>query len=303
MNTDASSVEDINIPKINVCFCLVLHLLRIGPASFALDHSPCARMLVILNDMSDSVTVSESISSSSTKNPSVCCVTNRVVVHLQVSPFLLPTFHQICTREKTTVRQYSTLSNLMSKRPKQVSLLFDAAHSTSSEVLPDFQIWFSPGLSDAVEASTFGSLALYRETKFIIGFDFAGTLSSLASFCVLFDITSYQLVELIWLMFNKHKSLFHSSRVKFPFVSMSASWFLVSMYLIWISGPKPTQPNNQSRATLWVLETCLIVRPLRFMIILITASLSSNTNNEASRREELTFEETKSTLSGSSIIP
>ena len=32
----------------------------------------------------------------------------------------------------------------MSKRPKQVSPFFDAAHSTSSEVL-DFQIWFSQG--------------------------------------------------------------------------------------------------------------------------------------------------------------
>ena len=43
-------------------------------------------------------------------------------------------------------------------------------------------------LSDAVEASTLGFLTLHRETKFIIGFDFAVTLSSLASSCVLFDI-------------------------------------------------------------------------------------------------------------------
>ena len=33
--------------------------------------------------------------------------------------------------------------------------------------------------------------------------------------------------------------------------------------------------NNQSRATLWVQATCLIVGLLPFMIILITASLSS----------------------------
>ena len=33
--------------------------------------------------------------------------------------------------------------------------------------------------------------------------------------------------------------------------------------------------NNQSRATLWVLETCLIVGLLPFMIIMNTASLSS----------------------------
>ena len=33
-------------------------------------------------------------------------------------------------------------------------------------------------LSDAVEGSTSGVLSLHRETKFIIGFDFAVTLSS-----------------------------------------------------------------------------------------------------------------------------
>ena len=32
--------------------------------------------------------------------------------------------------------------------------------------------------------------------------------------------------------------------------------------------------NNQSRATLWVLDTCLIVGLLPFVIILITASLN-----------------------------
>ena len=39
----------------------------------------------------------------------------------------------------------------MSKRLKQVSLFFDAAHSMSSEVI-DFHIWFSPDFSDAVAA-------------------------------------------------------------------------------------------------------------------------------------------------------
>ena len=39
--------------------------------------------------------------------------------------------------------------------------------------------------------------------------------------------------------------------------------------------------NNQSRATLWVLETCLIAALLPFMIILITASLSSKMYNKA----------------------
>ena len=79
--------------------------------------------------------------------------------------------------------------------------------------------------------------------------------------------------------------------------------FLVSMYLIWIFGSKLIRSNNQSRATLWVLETCLIVGLLPFMIILITASLSSNTYNKASWWEESTFDETKSTLSKSLITP
>ena len=47
-----------------------------------------------------------------------------------------------------------------------------------------------PRLCDAVEASTLGSVTLHRETKFIIGFDFAVTLSSPASSGVLFDIAS-----------------------------------------------------------------------------------------------------------------
>ena len=106
-----------------------------------------------------------------------------------------------------------------------------------------------------------------------------------------------------WLILNKRKRWFHSSRVKFPLVSMSASWFLVSMYLIWILGSKLIQSNNQSRATLWVLETCLIVGLLPFIIILITASLSSSTYNKASWWEELTFEGIKSTLSKSLITP
>ena len=84
---------------------------------------------------------------------------------------------------------------------------------------------------------------------------------------------------------------------------MSASWFLVSMYLIWILGSKSILSNNQSRATLWVLETCLHIGLLPFMIILITASLSSKMYNIASWCEDWTFEEIKSTLSGSSIFP
>ena len=73
----------------------------------------------------------------------------------------------------------------------------------SSEVV-DFHVWFFSRLSDAEEASTSGVLSLHRETKFIIGFDIAVTLSLSESFCVLFDNTSEQLVELKWPMLNKH---------------------------------------------------------------------------------------------------
>ena len=60
--------------------------------------------------------------------------------------------------------------------------------------------------------------------------------------------------------------------------------------------------NSQSRATLWVLETCLIVGLLPLIIILITASLSSNTNNKASWRADWTFEGTESMSFITSIL-
>ena len=60
-------------------------------------------------------------------------------------------------------------------------------------------------------------------------------------------------------MLNKWRRLFHSSRVKLSFVNVSACWFLVSTYLIWILGSRLILFNNQSRATLWALDTCLIV--------------------------------------------
>ena len=47
-------------------------------------------------------------------------------------------------------------------------------------------------------------------------------------------------------------------------------------------GSNLVRSHNQSRATLWVLDTCLIVGLLPLKIIWITASLSSNTYNKAS---------------------
>ena len=76
-----------------------------------------------------------------------------------------------------------------------------------SEVLSDFQIWRSPGFQVQSGPSTSGSLPRHLDTKFVIGFDFAVTLSSPESSCVLFDITSRQVVDLKWLMLNKHKKM------------------------------------------------------------------------------------------------
>ena len=136
-------------------------------------------------------------------------------------------------------------------------LLDEKVSSTSRSVLWCCSVrelrrnWLSclvfPWLSDEIEGSTSIVLSLHRETKFIIVFDFAVTLSSPESFCVLFHITPEQSVELKWVMLNKHKRWFHSLCVKFALVSMSANWFLVSMYLIRILGSKFTRTTNQEQ--------------------------------------------------------
>ena len=92
----------------------------------------------------------------------------------------------------------------MSQRIQRVVPFHDAAQFAGSEE-NDNHIWCSPGFLMQWKASTSGVLPLHRETKFIIGFDFAVTLSSPESLCVLFDITSAQLVKLKSLMFNKHE--------------------------------------------------------------------------------------------------
>ena len=74
------------------------------------------------------------------------------------------------------------------------------------------------------------------------------------------------------------------------------SWCLVSTYLIWIPGSRSILSNNQSRATLWVRDTCLIVGLLLLMIILITASVSSKMYSTAPNWEDFVFDETWSTL-------
>ena len=288
MKTDASNVEDINIHHIKEC------LLLSCVASFALDHSTCARMIWILTTILIQLRC---------KNSSYCfqqwiCP---CAVRSQGSPSSI--FHQFI--RFPLLSTFHSEFSLMTKRPLQISPFLDAAQSTCSEEI-DFRVWFSPGFLmqwKVARQQSFRCIARLNSSWASILLWHVLHLNLFESFCVLFDITSEQVVELKWLMLNKHKRWFHSSRVKFPLVSMSASWFSVSMFLIWILGSKLMLSNNQSRATLWVLQTCLIVGLLPFIIILITASLSSNTYNKTSWREELTFDEIKSTSSKSSIIP
>ena len=170
-------------------------------------------------------------------------------------------------------------------------------------VRSDFQIWFSPGFPmQSKQARSDPSRCIVRQN-------------------------SSSALTLLWLFFHLHLLVFFSTSLQdywwnwngwcwtnskddsidhvwnFPLSKMYANWFLVSTYLIWILGSKLILSNNQSRATLWVKVTSLIVRLLPFIIILITASLSSNTHNKASWWEELTFEGVKSTLSKSLITP
>ena len=81
-----------------------------------------------------------------------------------------------------------------------------------------------------------------------------------------------------------------------------STFHILSMFLIWILGSRLIRSNNQSSATLWYLETCLIVGLLPLIIILISASLSSNTYNKASWRADWTFEGTESMFSITSIF-
>ena len=168
-------------------------------------------------ERSDSAAVSESISISMTN----VLDTSLPVLVLDISPeFRTWEDHLSSLFHSEELDELASISGL----PVPVCCTFNELRGT---------FWLSElvfsGFSDAVEASTVGSFTRHLDTKFVIGFDFAVTLSSPASSCVLFDIALTLLMELNWPMLNKHKRWFHSSRVIFPLVSMSTSWFLVSM--------------------------------------------------------------------------
>ena len=163
----------------------------------------------------------------------------RLTCRIRVSPYWCSTFHQISTLEKTTCRQCSVLSSLMSWRSIWVSLYLFVAYLTSSEVRSDFQIRVQIRVHQGFPMQS-------RQARSVLPRGIVMPISSSAlsllwfflhlHFRVLFDIASRLLMELQWMMLNKYKRWFHLSRVKLPFVRMSASWFLVSMYLTWIFG-------------------------------------------------------------------
>ena len=111
-------------------------------------------------------------------------------------------------------------------------------HSYSRDL--DFHNFSSPGFLKLWMIRSDGTLAI----SLLIGRYFAVTRSSHGSCWIRFAIVSEQTVELKWLILNKHNRWFHSSRVKLPLVRMSASWFLLSMYLIWIFGSKLIRSNT-----------------------------------------------------------
>ena len=108
------------------------------------------------------------------------------------------------------------------------------------------------GRFDACELGAVEELATACETRCSVGFAFATILSSLVPSCILSDMVWWPLAELKLPMLNSWRRWFHPSRVKLPFVSISASWIWVSTYLIWMFGCKLILSRNQSRATLWV---------------------------------------------------
>ena len=97
---------------------------------------------------------------------------------------------------------------------------------------------------------------------------------------------------------NEHKRWFQSQRVKFPFVSMSASCVL-DLDL----GSKLILSNNQSRATLWVLETCLNVRASSLYDHLDHCFIVFKDVQQSFLTRRIHVRGNKSTLSRSSIFP
>ena len=102
--------------------------------------------------------------------------------------------------------------------------------------------------------------------------------------------------ELKWLMLNKWWRWFHSSCVTFSFCQYVCK-LMFGVDIPYLNLGIQTDPIKQPiQSNSVVLDTCLIVGLLNLIIISITASLSSKTYNIAPNREDLTLDETWSTL-------
>ena len=122
-------------------------------------------------------------------------------------------------------------------------------------------------------------------------------LSSNWSPWILISVISLPRAQWSW-RWNKHNKWFHSSRVKFPLVNMSAELvFGVDVFdLDFGVRINLDQTTNQVQLRkFWKHVSMSGFFPL--MIILITASLSSKTYNKASWREDWTLEGTESIFS------
>ena len=172
MNTDASTVEDRNIHQ-------VTERLSMSCIAFSGERSNIFRSRSFtlfknerdFRERSDSAAVSESISSSMTN----LLDTGLSVLVPEISPdFLTWEDHLSSLFHSEEFDELAPKTGL----PELVCCSFNELRGTFW--LSDFVF---TGFSDAVEASTVGSLTRYLDTKFVIGFDFAVTLSSSASSC------------------------------------------------------------------------------------------------------------------------
>ena len=230
-------------------------------------------------EMFDSMAVSESISIS---------MTNLSYTGLPVLVFdISPDFHTW----ENHLSQCSILSSLMSWRPTRVSPYLFAAHLSSSEVRSDIQIWFSPGFpmqSRQARSDPSHNIGIPNSSSALILLWLFLHLHLLVFFST--SLQDYWWNWNGWCWTNTTNDSIHHVW-NFPLSACLRVGFWCQCIWFGFRRSNLILSNNQSSATLWVLETCLIVGLLPWMIILITASLSSNTNNKASWRKELTFEE------------
>ena len=131
------------------------------------------------------------------------------------------------------------------------------------------------------------------EVRFIsMGSDFASMLSSSFCSCILFAIVSGQLVkrrfwaqqrELKWLMLKRC-----ATHLVWNYLCQYVYELMFGVDVPDLNLAIQTNPIKQPVQS----NSCLIVGLLLFIIILITASLSSKTYNIAPNREDLTLDET-----------